>query len=43
MSYDIARMGLQVHSPGQEGVLGPDRQENLELGSYATKDYNWTR
>ena len=41
MSYDIAKNGNQYISPGQKGLFRSDRRENLELGSYATKDYNW--
>jgi ABC-type branched-subunit amino acid transport system ATPase component len=42
MSYDIARMGLKYIPQDKKVFSDLTVRENLELGSYATKDYNWT-
>jgi hypothetical protein len=42
MTPDIARWE-SVNAAGQEGFSGLTVRKNLELGSYATKDYNWGR
>jgi len=42
MSYDIARMGLKYVPQDKKVFSDLTVRENLELGSYATKDYNWT-
>jgi len=41
MSYDIARMGLKYIPQDTKVFSDLTVRENLELGSYATKDYNW--
>lgn len=41
MSYDIARMGLKYVPQDKRVFSDLTVRENLELGSYATKDYNW--
>jgi ABC-type branched-subunit amino acid transport system ATPase component len=41
MSYDIARMGLKYVPQDKKVFSDLTVRENLELGSYATKDYNW--
>jgi ABC-type branched-subunit amino acid transport system ATPase component len=41
MSYDIARMGLKYIPQDKRVFSDLTVRENLELGSYATKDYNW--
>jgi len=41
MSYDIARMGLKYIPQDKKVFSDLTVRENLELGSYATKDYNW--
>jgi len=40
-SYDIARMGLKYIPQDKKVFSDLTVRENLELGSYATKDYNW--
>jgi ABC-type branched-subunit amino acid transport system ATPase component len=42
MSYDIARMGLKYIPQDKKVFSDLTVRENLELGSYATKDYDWT-
>jgi ABC-type branched-subunit amino acid transport system ATPase component len=41
MSYDVARMGLKYVPQDKRVFSDLTVRENLELGSYATKDYNW--
>jgi branched-chain amino acid transport system ATP-binding protein len=41
MSYDIARMGLKYIPQDKKVFSDLTVRENLELGSYATKDYDW--
>ncbi len=41
MSYDIAKMGLKYIPQDKRVFSDLTVRENLELGSYATKDYNW--
>ncbi len=41
MSYDIARMGLKYVPQDKKVFSDLTVRENLELGSYATRDYNW--
>jgi len=41
MSYDIAQMGLKYIPQDKKVFSDLTVRENLELGSYATKDYNW--
>jgi len=43
MSYDIAQMGLKYIPQDKKVFSDLTVRENLELGSYATKDYNWDR
>ncbi|MFB3817659.1 MAG: ABC transporter ATP-binding protein [Candidatus Methylomirabilales bacterium] len=40
-SYDIARMGLKYIPQDKKVFSDLSVRENLELGSYATRDYNW--
>jgi ABC-type branched-subunit amino acid transport system ATPase component len=40
-SYDIAQMGLKYIPQDKKVFSDLTVRENLELGSYATKDYNW--
>lgn len=40
-SYDIAKMGLKYIPQDKKVFSDLTVRENLELGSYATKDYNW--
>jgi ABC-type branched-subunit amino acid transport system ATPase component len=40
-SYDIARMGLKYIPQDKKVFSDLTVRENLELGSYATKDFNW--
>lgn len=40
-SYDIARMGIKYVPQDKKVFSDLTVRENLELGSYATKDYNW--
>jgi ABC-type branched-subunit amino acid transport system ATPase component len=39
--YDIARMGIKYVPQDKKVFSDLTVRENLELGSYATKDYNW--
>ncbi len=39
--YDIAKMGLKYIPQDKKVFSDLTVRENLELGSYATKDYNW--
>jgi ABC-type branched-subunit amino acid transport system ATPase component len=41
MPYDIARMGLKYIPQDKKVFSDLTVRENLELGSYATKDYHW--
>jgi ABC-type branched-subunit amino acid transport system ATPase component len=41
MAYDIARLGLKYIPQDKRVFSDLTVRENLELGSYATKDYNW--
>jgi len=41
MSYDIAKMGLKYIPQDKKVFSDLTVRENLELGSYATRDYNW--
>lgn len=41
MSYDIAKMGLKYIPQDKKVFSDLTVRENLELGSYATGDYNW--
>jgi branched-chain amino acid transport system ATP-binding protein len=42
-AYEVARLGLK-YVPQDKLVFGDLKvRENLELGSYATKDYDWDR
>jgi len=41
MSYDIAKMGIKYVPQDKKVFSDLTVRENLELGSYATKDYNW--
>ena len=43
MSYDIARMGIKYVPQDKRVFSDLTVRENLELGSYATQDYNWDR
>ena len=40
-SYDIARMGVKYVPQDKRVFSDLTVRENLELGSYASKDYNW--
>lgn len=40
-SYDIARMGIKYIPQDKKVFSDLTVRENLELGSYATKDYDW--
>jgi ABC-type branched-subunit amino acid transport system ATPase component len=40
-SYDIARMGIKYVAQDKKVFSDLTVRENLELGSYATRDYNW--
>ncbi len=42
-SYDIARLGIKYVPQDKRVFSDLTVRENLELGSYATKDYNWDR
>jgi len=42
-SYDIARLGIKYVPQDKKVFSDLTVRENLELGSYATKDYNWDR
>lgn len=41
MSYDVAKMGLKYIPQDKKVFSDLTVRENLELGSYATKDNNW--
>jgi branched-chain amino acid transport system ATP-binding protein len=41
MSYDIAKIGVKYIPQDKKVFTDLSVRENLELGSYATKDYNW--
>jgi ABC-type branched-subunit amino acid transport system ATPase component len=41
--YDIARMGIKYVPQDKKVFSDLTVKENLELGSYATKDYDWDR
>ena len=41
--YDIAKMGLKYIPQDKKVFSDLTVRENLELGSYATKDYNWDK
>jgi len=41
MSYDIARIGLKYIPQDKKVFSDLTVRENLELGSYATRDYDW--
>ena len=41
MPYTVARMGLKYIPQDKKVFSDLTVRENLELGSYATKDYNW--
>ncbi len=41
--YDIARMGLKYIPQDKKVFSDLTVRENLELGSYATQDYNWDK
>lgn len=43
MSYDIAKMGLKYIPQDKKVFSDLTVRENLELGSYATRDYNWDK
>lgn len=42
-SYDIAKMGIKYVPQDKKVFSDLTVRENLELGSFATKDYNWHR
>jgi branched-chain amino acid transport system ATP-binding protein len=42
-SYDIARLGIKYVPQDKRVFSDLTVRENMELGSYATKDYNWDR
>jgi ABC-type branched-subunit amino acid transport system ATPase component len=42
-SYDIAKMGVKYVPQDKKVFSDLTVRENLELGSYATRDYNWDR
>jgi ABC-type branched-subunit amino acid transport system ATPase component len=41
MPYDIAKFGIKYIPQDKKVFFDLTVRENLELGSYATKDYNW--
>ena len=41
--YDIAKFGIKYIPQDKKVFFDLTVRENLELGSYATKDYNWDR
>jgi ABC-type branched-subunit amino acid transport system ATPase component len=43
MSYDIAKMGLKYIPQDKKVFSDLTVRENLELGSYASKDYDWEK
>jgi ABC-type branched-subunit amino acid transport system ATPase component len=42
-SYDVARMGIKYVPQDKKVFSDLTVRENLELGSYATRDYNWDK
>ena len=42
-SYDVARMGIKYVPQDKKVFSDLTVRENLELGSYATKDYDWDK
>jgi ABC-type branched-subunit amino acid transport system ATPase component len=42
-SYDVARMGIKYVPQDKKVFSDLTVRENLELGSYATRDYDWTK
>ncbi|HSQ03290.1 MAG TPA: ATP-binding cassette domain-containing protein, partial [Burkholderiales bacterium] len=42
-SYDIAKMGIKYVPQDKKVFSDLTVRENLELGGYATRDYNWDR
>ena len=42
-SYDVARMGIKYVPQDKKVFSDLTVRENLELGSYATKDYDWSK
>jgi len=42
-SYDIAKMGIKYVPQDKKVFSDLTVRENFELGSYATRDYNWDR
>jgi ABC-type branched-subunit amino acid transport system ATPase component len=42
-SYDVAKMGIKYVPQDKKVFSDLTVRENLELGSYATRDYNWDR
>jgi ABC-type branched-subunit amino acid transport system ATPase component len=42
-SYDIAKMGIKYVPQDKKVFSDLTVRENLQLGSYATRDYNWDR
>ena len=43
MPYDVAKMGVKYVPQDKKVFSDLTVRENLELGSYATKDYDWDR
>lgn len=41
--YDVAKMGIKYVPQDKKVFSDLTVRENLELGSYATRDYNWSR
>jgi ABC-type branched-subunit amino acid transport system ATPase component len=41
MAYDVAKLGVKYIPQDKKVFSDLTVRENLELGSYATKDYNW--
>jgi ABC-type branched-subunit amino acid transport system ATPase component len=42
-SYDVAKMGIKYVPQDKKVFSDLTVRENLQLGSYATRDYNWDR
>ena len=42
-SYEVAKMGIKYVPQDKKVFSDLTVRDNLELGSYATKDYNWDR
>jgi ABC-type branched-subunit amino acid transport system ATPase component len=42
-SYDVAKMGIKYVPQDKKVFSDLTVRENLELGSYATRDYNWDK